>query len=49
MCEGFEWMEWQGKVERAQRQKADELKKQARTAAPPESAEPKEQEEPVPV
>ena len=49
MCEGYEWMEWQREVERAKQQKADELKKRGRAAAPPKSPAPdRQQEEPVP-
>lgn len=49
MCEGFEWYTFQSEVERAKQQKADELKKQGKTAAPAKSPAPKkQQEDPVP-
>ena len=49
MCEGFEWYTFQSEVERAKQQKADELKKQGKTAAPTQSPAPKkQQEDPVP-
>lgn len=49
MCEGFEWYAWQLEVEHAKQEKADELKKQGKTAAPAKSPAPeKQQEDPVP-
>lgn len=49
MCDGFEWVDLQRETERAKQQKADELKKQGKTAAPAKSPAPeKQQEDPVP-
>ena len=50
MCEAYEWLAWQQEAEqRAQKEKADELKKQSKTVTPPKSAEPETQlEQPVP-
>ena len=49
MCEGYEWLDWQREIERAKQQKAEGLKQQGKTAAPPASPAPEQQqEEPVP-
>ena len=50
MCDGFEWYALQREVEqRAKKEKADELKKQGKTAAPAKLPAPeKQQEDPVP-
>lgn len=52
MCDGFEWYYLRRRAEqRAEKEKADELKKQSRTAVPPKSVEPERpvtEQEPVP-
>lgn len=50
MCEGFEWYALQREVEqRTKKEKADELRKQGKAAAPAKSPVPeKQQEDPVP-
>ncbi len=49
MCDAFEWVDWQRETERAKQQKADELKKPGKTAAPAKLPAPeKQQEDPVP-
>ena len=50
MCEDFEWLAWQHEAERrAEHEKTDQLKKQAKAATPGKPVEPEKfQEDPVP-